>query len=211
MFIQTRSPKHRHGFHALGILILGWCCLSACGDASEEPTPNPSVVQPDTEPACVPQEGINIAIDNSAWVFVENPEDDPFPDRLEEDMIECPEWSRVIEGDPAIFEVDTGACNYLSVQQPLLRDIQPCDTVQAVVAHFPLFAVERAEAHVALALDDEIIWEDIVPIPSQDGLLIPKWEAGRVWPKGTKVTFHLHNHGVNEWRFIDMSVGEGLK
>ncbi len=144
-------------------------------------------------------------IDNTLWVDA-SPSQDPFEDRPA--MFECLEDSVKIEGD--IFEVNTDGCEYLSVQQELNRDVETCETVQMVVSYFPLFAVERAEAHVALAMDEDIVWERRIPIPSPDDLIIARWKPHKRLTKGTVVTFHLHNHGVNDWRFIDLAAGTTL-
>jgi hypothetical protein len=153
-------------------------------------------------PTCVPRAKAEPLVDNTAWVMSSSQED-PFDDRPAEPT--CGEGGSKVES--GILEVNTGLCGYFTAHQPTLREVQPCETIEAVIAYYPLFAAERAEAHVALAVDDEVVWEGRVPIPSPSGYLTARWVPGRVVPAGSKVSFHLHNHGTNDWRFLYLSVG----
>jgi hypothetical protein len=166
------------------------CCLALLG-CQEEPA----------APTCAPLTEAAPLIDNQAWALA-SPAQDPFPDRPADAT--CDPAGYRLEGD--IFEINTDACEYMTAVQTLRRDVQPCDTIQLVISYFPLFAAARAEAHVGLAFGSEVIWERRLPIPSPDDLIIARWRADRAWPAGTPVSFHLHNHGVNDWRLIDLSV-----
>lgn len=180
----------RHSHSILVLLLVG---LWSCGTQETEP-----------EATCAPREVSTSLIDNTLWETTP-PERDPFPDRPE--VFTCEPEGLEVEGD--IFEANTDQCEYVSVSQALKEELRPCDTVQVVISYFPLFSVERAEAHVALAFGQEVIWEERLPIPSPNDLIIARFQPDKVWEAGTEVNFHLHNHGVNDWRLIDISAEPG--
>ena len=72
--------------------------------------------------------------------------------------------------------------------------------------HLQLAALEPAEAHVAVHLGDEVLIDEIVPIPSPADVLSRTFMADFEAPANTPVVIHLHNHGYNSWRFGEMAV-----
>ncbi len=133
--------------------------------------------------------------DPDAWAAL-GADADPFASHRPAE-IACPEQSWGSEG--LTFEVDTTFCDYLSVAQPLLLPVKPDDTVQIVVGHFPLIALEPSEAHAAVVIDGEVAWEVTVPIPSDTQIYEGSWSPGADIAAGAAVVFHLHNHGSNNW------------
>jgi hypothetical protein len=136
-----------------------------------------------------------------AWTPAEAA-DDPFADERPE-PVECMLGWGVETG---AFEVNTDLCLYGAFVQPTLAEVQQGDTLELVMLHDALYAVDPAVAHVAIALGDEPAWETEIPIPSEPELLRPSWTATADLPAGSPVHFHLHNHGVNNYRLIDLTV-----
>lgn len=104
------------------------------------------------------------------------------------------------------FEVDTELCLYGAFAQPSLAPVQAGDTIELVLLHDDLYAVDPATAHLAIALGDDVVWQTEIPIPSEAALVRPSWTAAADVPVGTPVHFHVHNHGVNNYRLIDLTV-----
>lgn len=139
------------------------------------------------------------------WEYVAAADGDPLPDHRPSEVV-CPDYAYAVEG--SILEVDTGACNYLTMSQPSALPVQACDTVQVTVSHFDLYAPEPAEAHVAVFLGGDAVMDEVRRIPGPSGFIYLRWKAARDYDAGAPVVFHIHNHGVNEWQFVDLSVGD---
>jgi hypothetical protein len=61
-------------------------------------------------------------------------------------------------------------------------------------------------AHVAVSIGGEVIWEDMVEIPSEAGIYDISFLSPITAPVGKKVEFHLHNHGYNSWTLLTLEV-----
>jgi hypothetical protein len=196
-------------------LLLAFVCISSCGDPAEEPatcTPRTDQAVLDAlgpgcqeDSTCTPRTDPITLIDQSLWQAQPTSEGDPLAEHRPGEVV-CPEYAWEVEG--TILEVDTGACNYLSVVQPSQLAIRECDTVQVTVSHFNLYAPEPAEGHVAVALDGDLVLDEVRAIPHPSDFIYLRWQAKRAYPAGVPVVFHVHNHGVNEWQFVDISVGD---
>jgi hypothetical protein len=98
------------------------------------------------------------------------------------------------------LELDTGACNYVALSQPVGYRLLAGDELRLVWWHYPLSATLPATAHAALLLDGEVLWQRDVPIPSPADLYDVTVPLVRALPPGASVGLHLHNHGANQWR-----------
>ncbi|MFB6265317.1 MAG: hypothetical protein ABEL76_17085 [Bradymonadaceae bacterium] len=133
--------------------------------------------------------------------------DDPLASHRPE-TVDCPDDAsgrEQLQGD-ASLAVKTDQCNYYSGQQSLLAPIEKGDRLRARLFHFDLTSDRTAEAHVAILLDGAVAWEKRLTIPA-DGkvdsdVLVPSWKASSSFDTGATVTFHLHNHGSNQWNFV---------
>lgn len=128
-------------------------------------------------------------------------DDDPFADRPAE--VECPDYGAQTED--GIFEVETDVCRYGSFAQPLPVALRPGDVVEATVWHLQLWAPERAQGHVALQLGDRLLWEERPTIPGNEAVYLVEVPVEQDWPAGTPLVFHVHNHGANSWRVLDVT------
>jgi len=146
-------------------------------------------------------------IDHALWTGNLSVGDDPFDDRPDE--VDCSELSHGLEttGGEDNLEVDTTRCNYLTVSQPSLAPVRVGDSLHLRLWHFDLTAAEPAEAHVAIQIGDQVLWETLIEIPAEATLLSPRWAAADASDEGQSLYFHLHNHGQNSWNFIELTVG----
>ena len=122
------------------------------------------------------------------------------------DEVRCPPGAWYPE-DGAL-EVQTGFCNYFEATQQILEPVKAGETIGFVLWHGALTASEPAEAHVAILIDHEIIWETRVAIPRQADIFEGSWVTDRPLDEDTQITLHLHNHGYNTWTFQPLSVVE---
>ncbi len=98
-------------------------------------------------------------------------------------------------------EVDTGACDYLSLSQPLSRPIDAGDPLRLTLWWQNLIATAPSEGHLAVVLDGHLLWEERVTIPGPADARDLELVAPIGAAEGSLVTLHLHNHGANTWRF----------
>jgi hypothetical protein len=56
--------------------------------------------------------------------------------------------------------------------------------------------------HAALALGGDVIWEVEIPIPGEPQFHELDVTLDRAYPEGTELVFHLHNHGINNYRLL---------
>jgi hypothetical protein len=145
-------------------------------------------------------------VDHKLWSRVEAV-DDPFSDGPAQ--VDCGFSATNYEylGDEWAFSVDTGFCNYVTVQQPALRDIASGETIKLRLWHFELSAPEPAEAHAAVVVDGITILDERIPIPAPGGLVVREVRVERAVEMGAPVLFHLHNHGANSWSLVEVSNG----
>lgn len=148
-----------------------------------------------------------VAVD--AWVRVADVEADQFGDERPSGRYECnEEEGLVVENvgpDPA-FEIKTDLCNYATVGQPSLAPVEVGDEIKIRAWHWELEAEEPTEAHIAIAIGEHVIWEELVPVPRAASLLTAEIVADFEAPTGTEVQFHVHNHGVNSYDLISLEV-----
>ena len=98
-------------------------------------------------------------------------------------------------------EVDTGACDYLSLSQPLSRPIEAGDPLRLTLWWQNLIATAPSEGHLAVVLDGHLLWEERVTIPGPADARDLELVAPTGAAEGSLITLHLHNHGANTWRF----------
>ncbi len=160
------------GRPALAGLLLG---AAACGGNASEPGP---------------------LVEASAWSALAADADPLAAHRPPEVRCAAAGWGL----EDGTLEVDTGACNYLAVAQPLLRDVPEGVPVEVELWHQALHAEGPAEAHAALLAGGTLVWERRVPIPNLGAVWRDLAPAPRDLRAGEPVVFHLHNHGANNWR-----------
>ena len=140
-------------------------------------------------------------VDVAAWVKTE-PDDDRFGPVPADASCELG-----FGEEDGLFEVDTELCNWGTFEQPSLVSVRAGDQLELVMVHDALYSEEAgATAVLGLSLGEDIVWTTEIPIPSEAGFLRPIIVAPADAPAGTPVRFHVHNHGVNSYRFVELDV-----
>jgi hypothetical protein len=104
------------------------------------------------------------------------------------------------------LEVNSGNCNYLSVWGPATVAAPKGALLTTQLSYFDLTAAQPTEAHVALTLEDETLWEKHIPVPSDATVLDLQIVLPSPIQKGDRIGVHLHNHGQNTYRFTELLV-----
>ena len=144
-------------------------------------------------------------VDHTRWQLMASDED-PFWGM--EDAVSCPSAAYGVEGSGSVsfYEVETTDCNYLTVFQPSLEAVNPGDTIKASLWHLPLASLEPAQAKLFVSIASEVILEADISIPATEEVYTPTIIADFSAPEGSPIVFHVHNHGVNSWRFHQLTV-----
>ena len=99
------------------------------------------------------------------------------------------------------FEIRTDLCNYLTVQQPSARALVAGTMLHMEFSNPVVTAPEPAEAHVAVQIGTQLVWDLHVRIPNDAQSYSQDVALAADAPLGTLVFVHLHNHGLNSWHF----------
>ncbi len=142
-------------------------------------------------------------VNHNLWVPL-GASDDPFDDRPAE--VDCSPLAFGYDfvGEDSM-EVDTGGCDYLTVSQPSLVDVESTDSFYFRLWHNGLVGPE-GESHIAVTLDGELVWDLRIGIPGASELITESVESDFTAPSGSEVLFHLHNHGSNTYNFLEFTV-----
>ncbi len=145
---------------------------------------------PATEPGAV------IVAQSDAWQANDTMVD-PFPEHFDDQP--CGPGAVRVEGE--FLEINTGICGYNVLTQPTPTPIPSGATLTSDIIHQRLFAPTAAEAHVAMTLGGDIVWDESIPLPTDLEVWSISWNAPSAYPAGTPWVLHLHNHGSNTWLF----------
>lgn len=177
--------------------ILGLVWAVGCGTAADPPHTG----TPDTEttPTTPLAPGERVVVDAGSWV-AQSATDDPFATERPAD-VDCPEWGYFEED--GVLEINTDICDYAAIEQPLLAPVYATDVLRVDWWHAPLFSDPPSEAHIAIGLGDEVLWETTLPVPADahvEGLELP---VSTDHDTGEPAWIHLHNHGSNTYNFVN--------
>ncbi len=109
----------------------------------------------------------------------------------------CPEsaW----QDEYGALELSTSECNYFSLSQPLAHPITAGDELALELWWQTLIAEDPAQAHLALYIGDDLLWETHLEIPQAADARREVFLSEITAPAGAPLTFHLHNHGYNDY------------
>jgi hypothetical protein len=182
----------------IAVLLLASIFVHGCTDPSSSGDGDTGAATAEAESGVYPGSDAPLA-DLGLWELAT---DDPFPDRPADTT--CPLGYGVENG---LFEIESDLCPYGAFVQPSLAPVRAGDEVELILVHDALYAEDPgAQAHIGIALGEEIGWETWVPIPAQPGFFRPIFVAQGDHPRGTPVTLHVHNHGVNDYRIVSVTV-----
>ena len=128
---------------------------------------------------------------------------DPFPGHRMADDEDCPPGTVIVEGQTV--EIDTGACRYVLLEQPLLADVRQGERVEVVFWHSDLAALEDGDAHVVFAVNGTVWLDRRVPIPAIASAYADIVEVPANAEAGDPLLLHLHNHGANTWNVLRLT------
>lgn len=103
------------------------------------------------------------------------------------------------------LEVDTGVCNWVTVQAGARFMVAPRQMLRLVVSHYDLSAIAAAEARLELRFGNCELWQKTVAIPSPAAVYTEELESPCAIEQGAPMLFHLHNHGQNNWQLQELS------
>jgi len=104
------------------------------------------------------------------------------------------------------YSLDTGTCNWLTIEQSSLSTVRVGDRVHAKVWHFALSAPEPSFARIGLATAEGILVQVLEPIPQPGGLIELDFLAQKSIAEGTPIYFHISNHGANSWHLLEIQI-----
>lgn len=187
---RAANSKGRWG----SALLLGLIALGGCGG--------------DDNPAASDSTSTEVIAPFTHLQVVE-PGDDPLRAHRPE-TVDCNPltgwYIESVSADSNVLEANTGVCNYLALQEPAATSAAPGDVLFTELSYFDLTAPSPSEAHVALSVDDLVIWETTIPIPSDAD--VRELEIPLTVPvaEGELIRIHLHNHGQNSWNLSPILV-----
>lgn len=97
-------------------------------------------------------------------------------------------------------------CNWLTLEQPSLRPIRAGDPIEIRMRHSTLTAPVPGTARMMFAIGDEVALDYEVLIPSDFKFPSETWVAPKDYPEGTRLLFHVDNHGSNEYMLIEVNL-----
>ena len=152
------------------------------------------------------QSSSSLLVNVFGWSVVEL-EHDPFYE-LWSNNVRYRENEHGVEllADVWVYSVQTGNCNWLTVQQPSRNLVRAGDLVRAEIWHFALTAPEAASAWVGLASADGILVKIREPIPQAARLIELEFTAQRDITEDTPIYFHVSNHGANSWHLLNIEI-----
>jgi hypothetical protein len=171
---------------AAGLLLL-YFAASGCGRAEPEPAETTS--------------GYELLASADDWSQVE-PTADPFVSDVDQ-MPACVGPVFFVEND--WVEVDTGVCNWVTLQARARFAVEPRQALRLVVSHYDLSAIAPAEARVEVRFGNCKLWQKPVAIPSPAAVYSEELESPCALEQGGLMLFHLHNHGQNNWQLQELS------
>lgn len=161
-------------------------------------------------PACCnAPDGVRALIDHQKWTVLSASED-PFIAHKPEGEGECEPESFGYElfAEEPSYTVRSQGCAYITVAQPVVSSCCAGENLHLRFWHYSLSNIDGAtEATAAIALDGKTVWEETFAIPGPSGLSAPYIELDSELAEGTRMEFHLRNHGMNSWNLIEVSAG----
>ena len=194
----------------MSVRFLFFVGFAACGapvlHAPDEPTSafpvdTATTLTEASTPSAAPTGAVVPLVDADAWTVAELGAD-PFPEHQPEEIL-CDGLG--LHPEDSAFEVETTYCNYALLEQTLPVDVPAGAELEVLFSHGPLNWTEPTEAHAALTIDGQVLWERTVPIPAEGWFYPDVVVVEHGVPAGSNVTFHCHNHGANSYRLYGVN------
>lgn len=111
-------------------------------------------------------------------------------------LVACGQGGLLPEGDS--LEIRTAWCDPADVTAPLPVDVTAGTRLDLTLSHSALVA-DGGEAHFAVLVGDELVWEARTTLPAPAAFLAPRVALQRAHVAGEPVVVHVHNHGSNAY------------
>lgn len=133
-------------------------------------------------------------VDRDSWVQISS-SDDPMGAHVSPDA-PCDSTTGAFSSIRG-FEIHTDDCSYYAGVQPSLTPLSKGELFTVVFSHSALYnATGPAQAHAALSIDGDVVWENYIDIPVFRADYEDEFEVGREYAEGVPVMLHVHNHGA---------------
>lgn len=142
-------------------------------------------------------------VEADAW-DVQPKNRDVFVDHRPEEVDCARETGWLVE--EGTLEVRTEFCNYLSLAQQSLLEIEAGTEMELALSHSELNFNAPSSAHLAVSIAGSTIWESTIAIPSEGNLLKETITLPVDVGLGDPIEVHLHNHGDNAWTIHSLDV-----
>lgn len=171
------------------LLVAGFVSLLGCDDSSD----------PDGSAGAhgAPAGGDPRTIYPLEELVILDTADDPFADHRPQ-TVTCDTvtgWYREDDG----IEVDTASCDYFAARESAVTSARAGELLELTFSHFDLTAPEPAEAHFALRVAGEVLYEEFIAIPGPGAVYDLSLTLPEDIAVGAPLEIHLHNHGQNTW------------
>ncbi len=184
--------------HRAWLLVVA-AALGACDDAAGTDATD------DTTGASAPT--WRPLVSASAWQLA-TPADDPFAAERPPTQT-CDLAGVTVEAltDGPALEVDTGLCDWATVQQAALSSADVGDHIRVRLWHDELDAPEApTTGTVFVVVDGETLVQIDVEIPAAAALVVEEVELPIAIELSTPVYAHVRNHGSNTWSIAEIAV-----
>jgi hypothetical protein len=114
------------------------------------------------------------------------------------DVIDCAR-DRGWFAEEGAVEIRTEFCNYASLTQQALLDLDSGTTLELRFSHSELNFNAPSSAHVAISVAGVAIWEKTFAIPDESELFKETLTLPVAVKSGDSIELHIHNHGDNTW------------
>jgi hypothetical protein len=98
-----------------------------------------------------------------------------------------------------VLEIRTASCNYLSLTQQTLLNLEAGTILELTMSHSDLNFNAPAIAHMAVSVGGITVWDVEIEIPSTGEIFKEIVELPSAVSSGDAIDIHLHNHGSNTW------------
>ena len=88
---------------------------------------------------------------------------------------------------------------------PTLAPIEGHEALELRLWHAALIPYGPTTAHLAVTIDGDEVFQTDLAIPETSGLIEATVACARDIPAGAEVAWHVSNHGVNSWNWIDLT------
>jgi hypothetical protein len=133
-------------------------------------------------------------------------EEDPFGEPPEEAWCDDLGWGPEDFAGEESLNVRSASCPWLTVQQATVAGLEVTDRLFLRLWHDMLVSPEQGKAaRIGLVLESEVVFEQIVPIPSPSGIILADLSLRREVATGTPIFFHVDNHGANSYHLMEVS------